>query len=193
MSTVSFHVSDPSILCGRELSLLHLLQREYTSEIARKVLVPLMTQTSPISLRALDWAVVNWSKQHNVVCTSIIPGMMTNIHHSYRGALKYWKRRLFDPFRRRSRMTIVIDGMEFETTLGQANFALWTYKTGVLNYVTTNIDVIESDMNRVSQRQKQMRRDAKQNGKLYKRRELTQRNTSICIAYRAPQYIRFSR
>tara|TARA_B110001452_G_scaffold130958_1_gene108779 strand:+ start:10523 stop:11122 length:600 start_codon:yes stop_codon:yes gene_type:complete len=193
MSNVVFRVSDPSTLCGRELTLLQLLEREYTLEVAQTVLMPLMTQTSPISLRALDWAVVNWSKQHNIVCTSIVPGQMTNIHHSYRSALKYWKRRLFDPFRRRSRVTVTIEGNEFETTLGQANFALWSYKTGVLNYVSTNIEAIESDMNHVSQRQKRLRRDAKRDGYVHKRHELTQRNTSLCVAYRAPQCIRFSK
>ena len=193
MRRVTFRVKDVSTLSGREQTLMMQLEREYTNEIARTVLVPLMTQTSPISLRALDWAVVNWSKQHNIVCPSIVPGQMTNIHNSYRCALKYWKRRLFDPFRRRLRVIVDVDGQEYETTLGQANFALWTYKTGVLNYVTTNIEIIEADMNRVSQRQKRIRRDAKQNGSVHKRRELTQRSTSLCVAYRAPQCIRFSR
>ena len=193
MAGVRFHVNDPSLLSTREHTLMQTLQREYTVDIARTVLLPLMTQTSPISLRALDWAVVNWSKQYNIVCASIVPGQMVNIHHSYRNALKYWKRKLFDPFRRRSRVTVTIEDEEFETTLGQANFALWTYKTGVLNYVTTNIDIIEADMNRVSQRQKRLRRDAKRDGNVHRRRELTQRNTSLCVAYRAPQNIRFTR
>ena len=188
MSTVVFRATDESTLHCRERTLLRRLRQEYTLDVVRTVLVPLITQTSPVSLRALDWAVVNWSKQHNIVCPSIVPGQMTNIHHSYRNALKYWKRRLFDPFRRRSRLTVIIEGEEFETTLGQANFALWTYKTGVLNYVTTNIEAIEIDMNRVSQRQKRLRRD----GNFHKRHELTQRSTSLCVAYRAPQCLRFS-
>lgn len=193
MPGIQFHIDDVATLTSRERTLLQHLRREYTVEIARTVLVPLMTQSSPISLRALDWAVVNWSKQHNIVCTSIVPGQMVNIHHSYRSALKYWKRRLFDPFRRRSRITVTIDDETFETTLGQANFALWTYKMGVLNYVMTNIEVIEADMNRVSQRQKRLRKDAKRDGGVHRRGELTQRNTSLCVAYRAPQCIRFSK
>lgn len=193
MPGIQFHIDDIVSLSSRERTLLQYLRREYTTEIARTVLVPLMTQSSPISLRALDWAVVNWSKQHNIVCTSIVPGRMVNIHHSYRSALKYWKRRLFDPFRRRSRITVTIDDETFETTLGQANFALWTYKTGVLNYVMINIEVIEADMNRISQRQKRLRRDAKRDGCVHRRGELTQRNTSLCVVYRAPQCIQFSR
>ena len=193
MAPVRFLVGDDVALSMRERTLVRTLEREYTVDIARTVLVPLMTQNSPVSLRALDWAVVNWSKQHNIVCTSIVPGQMVNIHHSYRNALKYWKRRLFDPFRRRARVAVILDGEEFETTLGQANFALWTYKTGVLNYVTTNIDAIEADMNRVSQRQKRLRRAARRDGGVHRRGELTQRHTSLCVAYRAPQCIRFSK
>ena len=187
-----FVVDGAARLSARERALLRHLEREYTPELVREVLRPLVTQTSPVSLRALDWAVVNWSKQHNVVCSSRVPGEMTNVHHSYRTTLAYWKRKLFDPFRRRARIVVHVDGDAHETTLGQANFALWTYKTGILNYVTTHIDLIDADMNLVSQRQKRMRRDARRAGASKKRTELTQRNPSLCVAYRAPQKVTFT-
>jgi len=178
-------------LTFRERGLLRKLQREYTPEIARTVLLPLLTQTSPVSLRALDWAVVNWSKQHNVVCSSLVPGETTNIHHAYRDALHFWKRRLFDPFRRRTRIQVTVDGKVHDTTLGQANFALWTYQTGVLAYVLGHIDAIEENMNLVSQRQKRMRRDDVRTGTKRKRRELTPSSGTVCVAYRAPIRVTF--
>ena len=101
-----FVVDGAARLSARERALLRHLEREYTPELVREVLRPLVTQTSPVSLRALDWAVVNWSKQHNVVCSSRVPGEMTNVHHSYRTTLAYWKRKLFDPFRRRARVGV---------------------------------------------------------------------------------------
>ena len=182
---------DGADLSFRERGLVRRLQREYTEDIARSVLVPLVTQTSPVSLRALDWAVVNWSKQHNVVCSSLRPGETTNIHHAYRNALQYWKRRLFDPFRRRNRITVRVDGVDYETTLGQANFALWTYQTGILAYVLSHIQDIEHNMNHVSQRQKRLRRDALKDGVRRKRRELTPSSGTMCIAYRAPVHVHF--
>lgn len=191
LETLSMFTADDEVLTFREKSLLRRLQREYTPDVARKVLLPLITQTSPVSLRALDWAVVNWSKQHNIVCASTTPGEMTNIHHAYRNALQFWKRRLFDPFRRRSRIVIAVDGVEHETTLGQANFALWTYQTGVLAYVLSHIDVIEQNMNQVSQRQKRIRHDAAKKGVKRKRRELTPSQGAMCIAYRAPIRVHF--
>ena len=185
-----FHVKDAQ-LTFRERGLLKRLQREYTPEIAQRVLIPLLTQTSPVSLRALDWAVVNWSKQHNVVCSSLRPGETTNVHHAYRSALHFWKRRLFDPFRRRTRIEMTVDGEIYETTLGQANFALWTYQTGVLAYVLSHIGDIEENMNNVSQRQKKIKRDAVKAGTKRKRRELTPSGGAVCVAYRAPVKVCF--
>jgi len=175
----------------KERILLERLEREYTPQILRDVLLPLVTQTSPVSLRALDWAVVNWSKKHNVICSSTVPGRMTNIHHEYSTALSFWKRLLFDPFRRRSRIGVNIDGTVYETTLGQANFALWTYKTGVLAYVLSHLDDIEDDMNRVYRRQKRERSEAAKCGERRKRSPLTRTSDSCCIAYVLPSVVSF--
>ena len=175
----------------KERMLLERLEREYTPQILRDVLLPLVTQTSPVSLRALDWAVVNWSKKHNVICSSTVPGRMTNIHHEYVTTLSFWKRLLFDPFRRRSRISVHIDGVVYETTLGQANFALWTYKTGVFAYVLAHLDDIEDDMNRVSRRQKKERSDAAKRGVRRKRSPLTRSADSCCVAYAAPSVVAF--
>ena len=184
-------VVDRLTLSRRERVLLDRLEREYTPAISRDVLEPLLTRSSPVSLRALDWAVVNWSKQHNVVCSSTIPGQMTNIHYAYRNTLSYWKRRLFDPFRRRSRIQVKIGSGVYDTTLGQANFALWTYQTGVLSYVLTHIDLIEADMNRVSKRHKKERADAAKRGVRRKRSELTKGHNVSCVAYPAPIRVTF--
>jgi hypothetical protein len=181
-----FVVDGAARLSARERALLRHLEREYTPELVREVLRPLVTQTSPVSLRALDWAVVNWSKQHNVVCSSRVPGEMTNVHHSYRTTLAYWKRKLFDPFRRRARVGVRVGDEVLETTLGQANFALWTYRTGVLAYVLGHVDAIEADMNRVAQRQKRERRKAQRDGVRRRRTELTTGASAACVAYAAP-------
>lgn len=178
-------VVDHSSLNVRERTLLRMLQRDLTPQIVRDVLLPLISQTSPVSLRALDWTVVNWSKQHNVVCSSV-EGHMINIHHAYRTALSHWRRRLFDPFRRRVRVVVQVDDKTYETTLGQANFVLWAYRTGVLAYTFSHIEVIEEDMNRVSQQQKRKRTDAVARGVRKKRTELTTGPDMVCVAYVAP-------
>ena len=185
-----FECSAP--LTSRERYLMALLEREYDDEIARTVLRPLLTQHSPVSLRTIDWCVTNWAKQHNVVCAAHGTGNPTNIHHSYRSMLNFWKRRLFDPFRRRTRCTVLIDGTRHETTLGQANFALFIYRSGILSYVLGHVDEIERDMNAVSQSQKRKRREALHQGVRRQRKELTSTPRSMCVAYMAPIHVTFS-
>lgn len=187
--TCGIFAADPNELPGKEAQLLRLLAREYTPELAKEVLLPLLTQQSPVSLRALDWTVVNWAKQHNVVCASRVPGRMTNVHHAYRTSLAYWRRRLFDPFRRRARMGVWIQGQLYETTLGQANFAMFAYRTGILAYVYSHIKAIEADMNSVARRQKRARKDATHCGKRRKRAELTTACAASCVAYAAPRRV----
>ena len=185
-------IADDTRLSAREHALLRRLEREYSPELLRTVLLPFLVQTSPVSLRALDWAVVNWSKKHNVMCSSMQPGEMTNIHHAYRKTLTFWKRKLFDPFRRRMRIRVNIEDVTYHTTLGQANFALWSYRTGVLSYVLGHIDAIEDDMNQVSRRQKRQRNEAARRGTRQKRTELTQCAGTLCFAYASPTVVKFS-
>lgn len=191
MQTPLFRVPAEQTLHGKEVHLLNRLNAKYTPEILRTVLVPLIDQSAPVSLRVLDWTVVNWSKQHNIMCSSATPGEMTNIHHAYHSALAYWKRRLFDPFRRRERIFVTLDEREWETTLGQANFALFIYETGILSYAIGNVTAIEEDMNRVSKRQKMERADAARRGLTRKRTELTRPRNSMCFAYDAPMRVVF--
>lgn len=184
-----FKVHEP--LTEKERILKIKLEREYTPHMLRTLLLPLVNQTSPVSLRVLDWAVVNWSKKHNVICSSRVSGQMTNIHHSYRSTLAYWKRKLFDPFRRRCRIHFVVDGKQHETTLGQANFALWSFKTGTFTYVVSHLDEIECHMNTVSRKNKRDRVCAAQRGVRRKRKELTRTPHAMCIAYFSPCTVTF--
>jgi hypothetical protein len=184
-------VVDRDTLNRREVSLLDRLEREFDSTLLRSVLLPVVTQTSPISLRALDWAVVNWSKKHNIICSSMAAGEMTNVHHAYRTNLAFWKRRLFDPFRRRGRIGVLIDGTCYETTLGQANFVLFAHRTGILAYAIGHMKAIEEDMNQVAKRHKRERHEALQHGVRRKRTELTKASNAPCVVYTSPSSVSF--
>jgi hypothetical protein len=187
-----FFDAEGTTLGRRERILLERLEEEYTPSLLRDVLKPLVTQQSPVSLRALDWCVTNYAKQHNVMCSSaVVPGQLVNVHHAYRATLGHWKRRLFDPFRRRDRLRVRIDDEVLETTLGQANFALWAYRTGVLAFSLGHVDAIEADMNAVAQRQKRERRAAARRGVRRKRTELTSAARPGCVAYATTMRVNF--
>lgn len=173
-------------LAPRERELLRRLERDYTEELLRSVLVPLITQAGDVSLRVLDYAVVSWSKTHRVLCSSAAAaGTLVNVHEAYLDTLHYWRRRLFDPFRRRARVRVEVDGAVHTTTLGQANFALWLHRTGILAFVLSNLARIEADMNRAASATRARRKVDRAMGRRKRRLPSPARRTT-CVVFPAP-------
>jgi len=182
--------TNTDVVCGNSF-LAHKLREFYSEEVIRHILVPLLDQSSPVSLRTLDWLVVNYSKKHNVVCKTK-EGQNFNIFNGYKVALSVYRRTHFDPFRRRSRHTFTIDGKERETTLGQTNFVYWAYINGVLEYAHTHAKDIEEDMNSFAASHKMKLKNLKARGIIHKRTALTKTNATKCHVYHTPSTIKFS-
>jgi hypothetical protein len=115
------------------------------------------------------------SKKCNVVCVTRTTKQLFNIYNGYKLALSTYRRRNFDPFRRRLRIRYAMDGASHSTTVGQANFLSWAYDNGVLDYAEANYDEIEADMNQVTSQPK---------GIVKKRRELSKTPSNKCFVYR---------
>ena len=127
-------------LTQRQISILHRIGPFFTEVVAREILMPLVNQTSGISLRALDWLVTNYSKKNNIVCKTR-NNTLFNIYHGYKIALAHFRRRNFDPFRRRQRIVVLAENgtdVICESTVGQCNFLYWSYTHGVLSYAIEN-------------------------------------------------------
>lgn len=175
----------------RQRSILIRIEAFFTPQIVRDILIPLVNQECGISLRALDWLVTNYSKKHNIVCKGR-GGALFNIYHGYKVALSHFRRRNFDPFRRRSRIDIYVDGERVcESTVGQCNFIHWAYSNGVLNYAVDNSRDIETDMNSASAMHKAERRMQKANGVPHRRRELSRAPRSKCSVYQIDTNVHF--
>lgn len=104
---------------------------------------------SRISLRLIDWFVTNYSKKNNVIITKEKNNNVIhfNVYLSYRAQLKAYSKQLFDPFRRRDRITFVFEkGKSVDTTIGQLNMFRWIIQNDILDYIQNNIENIESDM-----------------------------------------------
>lgn len=150
-------------LSDSQRALLTSLAPYYTPTRLRELVLPLLQQNSPVSLRALDWLVTNYSKKHNVVCRTP-RGEHFNIHHSYRNALSMNKRRNFDPFRRRLRIAVHLgegsaeaEPTSFESTVGQLNFIHWANENGVIDYLRENASEITRDVSRTAHTSKAAR------------------------------------
>ena len=184
--TFSFVVPDDGEtgLSGKQTVLLRRLRSNYSEHIIANVLVPLIEKSAPISLRALDWLVVNEAKRQSLVCSSTHIGKQTNIFKAYQEALKFWKRRLFDPFRRKYPLEVHLNGDVHLTTLGQANFVLFVHETGILSYAVFHLAEIEQSMNEVVQRQKQNRVKMQEKEEKRSRTELTKTISPPCVVYK---------
>jgi hypothetical protein len=103
-----------------------------------------------ISLRLIDWFVTNYSKKKNIIIPKKQGSTMTthfNVYLSYRSQLKAYSKQLFDPFRRRDRITFFYDvDKSIETTIGQLNMFRWILQNDILDYIQNNFKIIEEDM-----------------------------------------------
>ena len=75
-------------MSARQINILTSLKHFYNSETVNTLLLPVIDQSTSVSLRALDWLVTNYSKKHNVTCKSK-SNTMFNIHQGYKACLLY--------------------------------------------------------------------------------------------------------
>lgn len=118
-----------------------------------------------ISLRLIDWFVTNFCKKNNVLY-NINDFKETNektdktkeqlqsfdnyiiVHNNYKGQLKAYSKRNFDPFCRRNRIRFYYeDNKYFITTVGQLNFFKWALENYIINYIDKHLKEIDADMN----------------------------------------------
>jgi len=139
----------------KQLPVLRVLEKYYTPQVLRDVLVPIISHTKStpksgkLSLRALDWLVTNYAKKNPIIYkVSPLGGIherVVNIYSEYRSWLWKHRRSRFDPFRRRQRLIFEVDEREYTTTVGQLNFMYWASTHGVLDYARTHLSEIETD------------------------------------------------
>jgi hypothetical protein len=115
-------------------------------------MLKIITGESKISLRIVDWFATNYAKKYYTLY--VIDQSHDNIqrrfkvYDDYKLKLKAYSKRRFDPFCRWERISIpYTKGKFIETTIGQLNFFKWALENKVVDYIDTNYDVIEKDMN----------------------------------------------
>jgi hypothetical protein len=127
---------------------------------------------STISLRVLDWFVTRYSKRKIEFSEEENTLESFDVHISYKSELKSYKKRYFDPFRRRRKFyyPFYLESGSYSsrnstesaqshqsinskevvllyTTLGQLNFFMWAISNKIIDYVEKNIEAISKAMN----------------------------------------------
>ena len=111
--------------------------------------------TDNVSLRLIDWLVTNYSKKNNVIY--FLNGAPFNLHQNYKNMLKAYSKKLFDPFRRHSRVKLdcpYVEGGIIETTVAQMTFFKWAIECDVIKYANEHKQSIKDDMDSCSKNRK---------------------------------------
>lgn len=181
---------DPTQLDTKQVVHLRNIAKFYTPDRIHDLLLPIITpQKEKLSLRVLDWLVTNYAKKHNVVY-EYRPRegerLLLNVYSEYKCWLRNYRRKNFDPFRRRHRISFVDkEGNTHQSTVGQLNFIYWAHTYGVLDYTRANLPIIERDMNSSLGAVKKQKEEDRQKGKKRKRKELSQPPSHHCVVYKA--------
>ena len=133
-----------------ELLMINLMEF-YKEEQHLTKMLKIITGESKISLRIIDWFATNYAKKNYTLyelTNSFGENIRFKVYFDYKLKLKAYSKKRFDPFCRWDRISIPYkNGTFIETTIGQLNFFKWALENKVIDYIESNYDVIEKDMN----------------------------------------------
>jgi uncharacterized protein YlbG (UPF0298 family) len=142
-------------ISSKEDIMLKSLKSFYKNDLYVNRIIPIITGTSQISLRVLDWFVTNYAKTFNI--SYMLNGEQFYVYRDYKAQLKSYNKRFFDPFCRRSRVNFNFsNSSSIITTIGQLNFFKWAVKYEVLDYIENqnNLKKIINHMNTCNKERK---------------------------------------
>lgn len=128
-----------------------------------ELMLDIIEGKSRISLRFLDWFVTRYANKYK---TSFKLSEEDEdefiVHISYKAQLRSYKKRYFDPFRRRKKFFYTLDlnknnrdenesyERRIHTTIGQLNFFRWAFTNDIVSYVDENFDDIYAIFNKTN-------------------------------------------
>ncbi len=143
-------MSSGSIITQNDLLLTKLMEFYRVDDNLQRML-RIINGESKISLRIVDWFATNYSKKYFTIYNiKSQQGKRFKVYNDYKLKLKAYSKRRFDPFCRWDRIAVPLekDGDTcIETTIGQLNFFKWTLENEVIDFIETNYEAIEKDMN----------------------------------------------
>lgn len=164
----------------KQLALLESMLKDETTPLDQAFLqdelVPRLNRTHPVSLRLLDWLVVDYALEKGVAYRHYIKSldreMIVVMHSLYTAWLHRFRRRHYDPFRRRHRIYFTLDGETYSTTVAQLHFFYMARLYGFLEYATTHLEEIETHMKQRMAETSTAKEEARLDGAQYRRKPL---------------------
>lgn len=162
------------------------------------IMIDIIDGKSKISLRLLDWFITKYADKHKIrfeqnddnehdkFDEKIDRGF--NVHISYKAQLKSYKKKYFDPFRRRKKFRYYFGKdsvLSLCTTIGQLNFFRWTFINGIIDYIVDNYSTLSKAMvntNKAEKTKKLKEKSVKDSQKSDNKEKLSIKNNGIIIS-----------
>ena len=171
------------------------LTKFFCQKINISKLLDIIEGRSKISLRLIDWFVVNYAKKYNIIYNKNYYNKNNRkeknkqiksfddlfiVFNDYKSQLKEVSKRHFDPFCRRERIHFYYNKDNYIlTTVGQLNFFKWAIENNVLEYISDNLKEIDYDMNLNSKKDKDPKNE-NDNQKKQKDEKLNKNEVFMC-------------
>lgn len=126
---------------SQEQWVLHRLEKFYRNPQNVQKVKDILTGTSKLSLRLIDWFVTNYAKKYNVAIMTKSQKYVI-VYLSYKSHLKAYSKKMFDPFCRCKRIKF----QDMDTTVGQLNFFEWVLSDEILDYLEAHHEEVHADM-----------------------------------------------
>lgn len=142
-----------------------------------KHMVEILNGSSNISLRLLEWFITKYCDKYKTTKCTRENGESFVIFVGYKAALKSYRKRYFDPFKRNQKQKQLERKQKFcylctknnnvykvNTTLGQLHFFRWLFENNILNYMIKNLDSIKAAMEHDNRLTKKKKEEDRKNG-----------------------------
>lgn len=174
-----------------ELSTKEKLYFRYISKFFKKLsiekideMINIIESKSRISLRLLDWFVTRYSNKYKTsyeITTDNNEKEMFYVHIGYKSQLKSYKKRYFDPFRRKKKFMYYFNAEKtrnLATTIGQLNFFRWVFSHNIIEYVKNKYDDISTAMILANKEDKKRKKEKNQKQSPLSKKSINNTNTN---------------
>lgn len=163
----AFDIIPATFFSVKELCYYKLINKFFSTCSSENItqMINIVEGKSDMSLRVLDWFVTKYSKKR-IDCGQTKDEMF-DVRISYKSQLKSYKKKYFDPFRRKKKFNYYFkNGQAMKTTLGQLNFFKWAFINNIVMYVEKNLKQVI----------KEMKSSNKESEKKIKKKEIKKKN-----------------
>ena len=136
-------------ITSQENNIIKSFEHFYQNNQNTYIFLDLISSKSVISIRLIDHFITKYSKT-NKICYKINENNIEqsfNVYSSYKQQLKTYQKKYFDPFSRGERIPYFINDICIITTISQLNFFKWFISKKIYDYILSNQNSIDSEMN----------------------------------------------